>query len=656
MNPPRAPHALRARIADFLRRFPPFSYIPDPALLALSGSVTVRYAPTQTTLFSQGERPHASFYVVREGALRLYRADDGPRLIDQLDEGDVFGMRPLIAKQRYSVTAVTTEESLLYVIELAAFEPLIDLYPQVARFLATSFAAGVRNPTRAASPGRVLADVDANEAAHRTHGRQREQLIDLSRVEVHRKPVTLKPGKSIQEAALKMARYEVGSIVIVDAKQRPIGIVTDRDLRRKVVTGLYSGQERVTEIMSAPVHTVAPNLRLAELQLAMVRFRVHHLVVTEDGTDGSETLGVLGNRDILLAIGNSPAAIVAELDNARTASELAGLRLRAERWLFPIIDQRGSTFFASGVMTEINDSITRRSITLALEDMATEGIPGPPLAFTWLALGSQARGEQLLRTDQDHAILIADGPPADAAASKRFYVELARRTSGTLAELGYDECVGDMMGSNPTWCQPLSVWKAHLDDWLAEPRSENLLFASTFFDRRPVFGDLELGTELMAHSRDRVQGEHRFLGFLAQAALDNPPPLSFFRSFVVERSGEHEDQFDIKQRAMLPLADAARVLSLERGVPDPSNTVQRFDRLRELEPQNANLYREAAQAYDTLMLFRARQGYSDGTDGRYFKIGELSKLERLQLRNTFRPIESLLAALRVRFQLSLLSS
>ena len=169
-----------------------------------------------------------------------------------------------------------------------------------------------------------------------------------------------------------------------------------------------------------------------------------------------------------------------------------------------------------------------------------------------------------------------------------------------------------------------------------------------------MFGDLALGQALVDATARAVNGEQLFLAFLAKAALDNPPPLSFFRSFVVERSGDHEDDFDIKQRAMLSLADAARVLTASVGTPDPPGTVDRYDRLRELEPQNADVYHAAAQAYDTLMLFRARQGFADGTDGRYFRIRDLSKLERLQLRNTFRPIEDLLAILRMRFQLQLL--
>ena len=657
MQPPdaRPAPALTARIVGFLRRYPPFSYLPAEALRALCERVVVQYLPPHATVFAQGDAPQEGFYVVRKGAVRLFRASEGgARLVDQLDEGDVFGMRPLIASQPYGVTARAHEESLLYVVPLAAFEPLLDRYPSVSRFLATSFAAGVRNPAKPASAGRALAPETADVFAVADAAR-REQLTDLTRVTVSRSPLTCAPDTSLRSAAEAMTRAGIGSIVAVDEAGRPVGIVTDRDMRRSVVTGLFDADDDVAQVMSAPVATIAPDRRVVDVQLEMLRRRVHHLVVTTDGTPATRVLGVIGNRDLLLALGSSPAAVVAEVEHARDGETLRALRARAELWLRPIVDQRGSMYAAAAIMTEINDAITRRCVELALERCDARGIAEPPLPFCWLSLGSQGRGEQLLRTDQDHAIVMADGPAAEVEAARAACVAIADEASALLAEVGFERCVGDMMAANPAWCLTLAEWRAQLGEWLQSPTGEHVLNAATLLDRRPVYGDRALGEALVADTARRVQGERLFLAFLAKAAIDNPPPLSFFRQFVVEKGGGHDKEFDIKQRAMLPLADAARVLSLELGVSDPPNTVGRFDRLRGAEPQNADLYLAAAQAYDTLMLFRARQGMSDESDGRYFKIRELSKLERLQLRNAFRPAEELLTALRLRFQVSMLN-
>ncbi len=655
MQPTSAAPALTARIAAFLRGYPPFSYFTEEQLAQVSRTAIVKYVPPQGTVFAQGDEPLRRFFVVNKGAIRIFRNDETARLVDQLDEGDVFGIRPLIAHQRYAVTARASEESLLYAIAIEDFEPLIESNPQVARFLTQSFAAGIRNPLKPQDPGRALNESEALQEVNAVFNERREQLLDQTRIAFTRKAVRCKSETTVQEAAVKMSRAGVGSIVVTDAKKRPIGIITDRDLRRMVVTGLYASTEPVAEIMSSPVVTVRADPRVVEVQLIMLRNRISHLVVTADGSAGSKVLGVITNRDLLLALGNSPAAIVSEIDRAATLAELSRLRSRAEQWLRPIVDQRGSVYSAAKIMTEVNDQIARRCIALSLAAMEGEGLEMPALAFCWLSLGSQARGEQLLRTDQDHALVMADGSPDVLAKAKDFYVDLGQRVSTALAEIGFERCVGDMMAANPTWCLSISEWERQLVEWVKNPNGVNLLNASTLMDRRPLAGDLALGRRLVETSAATVQNETLFLAFLAKAAVDNPPPLSFFRSFLVESSGEHKDDFDIKQRAMLSLVDAARVLSLHVGIGDPPNTVDRYDRLREAEPRNAEVYHAAAQAYDTLMLFRARQGLGDGTDGRYFKIRELSKLERLQLRNTFRPIEDLLGILKMRFSLQMLS-
>lgn len=173
-----------------------------------------------------------------------------------------------------------------------------------------------------------------------------------------------------------------------------------------------------------------------------------------------------------------------------------------------------------------------------------------------------------------------------------------------------------------------------------------------FFDYRPVFGNKELAEQLTEHIFTDVEKQRIFLAFMAKNALKNPPPLSFFRNFVVEKSGEHKDEFDIKKRAMMPLADAARVLTIEARVGKVNNTFKRFEKLAELYPTNKDLFEQAADAYEILMRYRTLQGLRNKDSGRYFKPSELNKMQRAQLRNSFQPITDLQSLLTVRFQLN----
>ena len=163
---------------------------------------------------------------------------------------------------------------------------------------------------------------------------------------------------------------------------------------------------------------------------------------------------------------------------------------------------------------------------------------------------------------------------------------------------------------------------------------------------------MELIENLNAHLYTEMDKEHGFVNFLAQNALDSPPPLSFFKSFIVERGGDHKDEFDIKGRAMMPLSQAARVLILSHQEPDITHTVDRFEKLAELEPQNEDVYHEAAMAYELMIRYRALNGFRNHNSGRFIHPGGLNKIERQTLKYAFRTIEALQSSLRTRFNLA----
>ena len=292
-------------------------------------------------------------------------------------------------------------------------------------------------------------------------------------------------------------------------------------------------------------------------------------------------------------------------------------------------------------------------LKLATEELSKAGLQKPALDFCWIAIGSQGRGEQILRTDQDNALVYDDPEENMAEIASQYFRTLAEKVVKAQEACGFEPCPADMMASNPRWCLPLRDWKKQFSSWILHPTPENILLSNIFFDYRPVAGKKELVDELSVYIRDNIKKQSTFLSFLALEALKNPPPLSFFRNLVLEKSGEHKDQFDIKQRAMLPLADAARLLHLA-GSPEHnlSGTTERFRSLAMLEPANRDLYIQAAEAYETLMQFRNATGLANNNSGRFFFPTELSKMEQLILKNCFQPIRDLQNLINMRFQLS----
>ena len=631
-------NTIPTRIADFLKDFPPFSLLDRQLLDQLAARVFVQYLEPGGVVFREGEQPPKQIYIVRQGAINLYKGqNESGQWVDSCDEGDVFGLRPLLAEEPYALTAIAQEESLVYILPFNGLEKTFLEHPRVMHFLLTNFAAG------------LASRLDKQPATEADASRP---LAELQSVARSKKPVTCPPALSIREAATIMDKENVGSIIVVSEDQRPVGISTDKDFRRKVVTGRHAIDEPISGIMSSPVLTIRPEATIADVQIAMIKNRIHHLCITEDGTDRSPILGIISEHDLLVLQGNSPANLLREIKTCADGKALRQIRERAESILRSYIQQEVAIHFISTVMTEINDAIIVRSIELARTRLEEGGDIAPETPFCWLALGSEGRGEQLLRTDQDNALVFADVPPPNYAAVKAYYLRLAGQVTELLCEVGFEYCPAGMMASNPDWCLSLSEWKEQFSKWIQAPDPKSVMLSTIFFDYRPVYGRQELAGALTEHIFSQVDRHALFLSLLAKNALQSPPPLSFFRNFVLERSGEHKDEFDIKKRAMMPLTDAARTLVLAGKVGRINNTFLRFEKMAELEPQNRELYEQAAEAYEILMRFRTLQGLRNQDSGRFFKPGQLSKMERLLLRNCFEPISRLQSLLTTRFQLN----
>ncbi len=638
-------NTIPVRIADFLKEHPPFHFFDRKRLLELAGCAVVQYRPKGEVIFRQGEMPGQQVYIVREGAIDLFHEETGTReLVDQCDEGEMFGLRPLLAEDAYALTAEAAEESLLYAIPVETFRMAAEKSPKVLLYIASNFASGWQRRHTPASKGKIFLDKDPQQ-------RDAFQLLEIQSLERSKAPVTCPPHHTIREAAEIMTEKEVGSIIVVNSQSHPMGIVTDKDLRKKAATGRTPLDAPIQSIMSSPVITAHPSITVADVQMRMVRHKIHHLCLTEDGSDATPVVGVLTEHDLLVVQGNNPAVFLREIKRAAGATELRHIRERAEQLLEKYIRQEVAIAYIASIMSEVNDALIQRVIQLCEKEMEVEGRQAPPIRFCWLTLGSEGREEQLLRTDQDNALVFEDTPEALYPATKEHYLSLSRKVTAMLEECGFEYCPAEMMASNPQWCMSLSEWKAQFSRWILEPDPKSVMLCTVFFDYRPVYGLAGLAQELTAHIFSVIGKEEIFLAFLAKNALENPPPLTFFRDIMVERSGEHRHEFDIKARAMMPLTDAARVLALQNNIAGINNTFRRFEELSRREEQNRELYEQAADAYETLMRFRTMQGLKQGNSGRYFNPSELSKMERILLRNSFRPIQDLQSLLKTRFQL-----
>ena len=632
------------RVYRFLQGYLPFSLLEQETLRQIAEHVVIRHLNADEFVFQAGEEPQGYLYVVRDGAVEIQQPE-GHVLVEYCDEGDLFGLRPLIANEPYLLSARAAEESLVYAIPAINIQQVIEANPKVGYYLAQHFAIGIGNKYTKMYKGRLFLEKDLPVL-------YQNSLFEVQSVQQSKKPVTCTPDFTIQEAAIRMQKKMVGSIIVVNKQDHPIGIVTDRDLRNRVVTGELSRKSSIETIMSSPVVTVEANSSVASVQIMMMKHRIHHLCVTADGTNASPVLGILSEHDLLVLQGNNPAILIREMQRSSSTEQLRDLRQKGEQLLQRYLEREVAMDFIASVMTEINDALINRVIVMSVEELEEEGQELPNIPWAWWGLGSEGRGEQLLRTDQDNALIFGDVPEAALQETRAIFLRLAEKVTTKLHQCGFAYCPGEMMASNPKWCLSLQEWKDQFSEWILTPTTQNILHCNIFFDYRSLYGASELAEIIGEHIYATIDRKGIFLSLMAKNALQNPPPLTFFRNFVIEKDGEHKDAFNIKARAMMPLTDAARVLILGHQVNGINNTFKRFEKLAELESNYSELFEQAADAYEMLIRYRALQGLKNKDTGKYLNPADLSKMQRLNLRNSFRPISELQEILRIRFQVN----
>ena len=628
------------RIADFLKRFPPFSNLTKVQLESLSEEVSIVYKEKGAIVFEVNESAHTQFYVVHQGAVALWN-ENGQTVLDICDEGDIFGLRPLMANEHYRLLAKTEEESILYAIPIEHFRPFIKRNRRVADFLVESFASNTRNPYDKSNKGKLLGD------AAQTLPVVDSKILDLQTVDYSPNVASAKETTTIQDIAQQMTEKGIGAMLI-EKKGLPIGIITDKDLRNKIATGVYGISAQAKAIMSSPVITYPKRLTVAQAQMAMMKSNISHLVLTEDGTINTPAVGILSKHDIMLSLGNNPAVLVKAIKRAKTVEEIAPHRTGVMHLLRGYLDQGIPMALTAKIISELNDVCIKKVVGLSLKKIKTP----PPVKFAWLAMGSQGRSEQLLHTDQDNALIYENVDEAVAEKTNSYFLNLAKTITIGLHTIGYEFCPADMMGSNPKWCQSIDGFKKMTSQWIMHPGPNEILLSSIFFDYNRAYGDKGLVSELSEHIFDTVQKFPIFLAHLASSGLMNPSPTGFFRQFLVEQDGEHKDAFDLKQRALMPLIDAARVLILSHNVTDISNTWERFEKLAELEPNNKELFYACSYAMKALLRFKTKQGLQNNDSGRYIKLEQLNKEEKMKLKRTFKTIKEIQEVLNVRFMVS----
>lgn len=643
------PNSIPERIADALRRFPPFSMLPEGDVRKLAAEATVRVLVTGERVWKQGDVPRDELLFLARGRVEyVWQNEDRTELVDVRDVGDVLGLTALIKSEPFRVTAQVVEDSLLYGLPWAPMKALLELhdgarnYARRHLFWATRVggALSLPEPTEETIAGRTKNILQAH-----LDGAQTIQPRPGAN------PLTCSPDETIHRAASQMAARRLPSIIAVDRDQHPLGIVTNSTLVQQVIANTLSKEEPISRIMVSPVVTVSVGSSSTAALLLMLRRRIGQVCVTADGTPHSPVLDVCSEKDLLAQSGHHPAGLLREIRNARSPARFRELCDDIEAIARSYLEAGISGIFLGQMCAELYDELVQRLLVLSSEELAAQGTELPDRAWAWLSVGSDGRREQILRTDMDNALVFAAGPSlAEDEKAREVFLQLANKTVEKLVDAGFARCQGGVMASNPRWCRSTTELLTELQN-VDTANGEQMLRAVVLYDLRFVAGDPAVAEEVRRPMLERFAMNPAFQHRLAEMVVDTPPPLNFFGRFVIEKLGGREEGFDIKQRAMAPLRDAARVLTLKHELTQRYSTGGRWDELRRNVASLHELAPLARDSYDLLLRLRTLNGLRRGDSGRYIDPSSLTKLERAQLANVFDVVRMVQKSVELQFDL-----
>lgn len=587
-------------IADFLVRFPPFDQLGRDDLLRVAEAVTVRSYSAGTDILIEDGPPATELFVIRSGSIELRHQDE---VVDVLEPGESFGHPSLLTGMAAAFTVRAHEDTTCFAIgREVALEVLGK--PAGAVFVAQTMRE------------RLV------RTGHTVHGLPEVRTIRIGNL-ITGPPVLCRPERTIREAASLMSAERVSGLFVSAAGE--LGIVTDTDFRQKVVAGGMSPEAPIATIMSRPVLTVRADRFAVDAALDMLYAGVQHLAVTDAR---GAVMGLVSAGDLMELSYRSPFALRAAILSASSETAL-DVAIKELPELFVTLVQAGLKAPDIGRVLALNcDAVTTR-----LLDFAVARHGPAPRAWAWLALGSVARRELTLASDQDNALAYAD--PADPEVDA-YFERVAQDVNAGLARAGFGSDISGVVAGNALWRMSESRWVQTFRDCLESPDRSHLVRAAVAFDFRHVAGGLEITPPLVTVLRD-APTHPGFLAQLARTATDAPPALP--HRFFASRWERQE--VDLKKGGIVPIANLARFHALANGI-TISSTLDRLiaaERLGAINKETAQSLREAFAIICQVRLDHQAQQIRGGLKpDNLIRPEELAPLARAELREAFSAI------------------
>ena len=602
--------AMAKQVEDFLNTSAPFDILDKEQKLELVKHTELVYLTADNV--GDLQKGKASLFLIQNGQFSVQDSDAPLR---HLSEGDYFGYTNIMEKRNFSLSISVDSPGLVYCFEASAVTPLFEL-PAIRNFF-----DGLRNN---ALQNHAISDSNSMWLY--------KGLEDV----INKSPVSVDIETSITVAAQIMTNQKVSSL-LVTREDKLIGIITDRDLRSRVVAASLDIHLPVSHIMTPNPAQIMGNRTLFDALALMTERNIHHLPVIDQQT--LVPLGMVTASDIIRHQRGNVLFIIGELSKAENLYELTRLSWQLPHYFSAHAKKAGEYDIAGKILSQATDIMTRKLIGFFQQANGKA-----PMMFAWLVYGSQAREDQTMGSDQDNGLLLAERP---SEAQAEYFAKMADYVCNGLAKCGIKLCDGNIMASNPKLRLSLEEAIEEAKRWVKAPTKDAIMHFNIFLDVRCAAGDISLFKQLQ-RQRAPLMKQNMFLAALTRNSNEISVPLSMFQKFIYEKGRKEKDVIDLKTRAVALINNIARIYALADGVTLP-NTLARLDALSE----NSQLSKRDATNLRDIWLFLNRlrwrhQLENKVTDNRV-SVSSLSSIEKHQLKAAFKAIERTNQAMVMKF-------
>ncbi len=625
--------------AEILEKVTPFNILNINQLNLLAEAATCKKYPKNTYVYRQNEPSKNTLYIIVSGRARItVSSDEGQTtMLGYREPYDFIGVTALDSGEEYPASVLADEDLTCLLIPRDILEVVMNRDAVFATSFSLEVRRRLRNLYKSLSGEKINTIVKEEEFKESLSLRKKVAEIMTSPA------VTCSCMDSVGDIAQTMSDRGVSSVIVVSSNNKPLGIITEKDLVKRVLSTKDPAalEKKAHQIMSPHLITIHSDEFSYQALLLMAKHTIKHIVVIENG----DPTGILTMRDLIRSRQTGALSTVNKIELEKTLEGLSRTVHDIDHVLQALVMERAYASEIGILIAEFYDRLNRKVIQLAEEEMISEGYGKPPTPYSWINMGSSGRMEQFARSDQDNGIIFEEPDEKDDLENVcQYFLTLGEKVVSGLEKCGFKRCEGLVMASNPQWCRSINEWKKVVKGWVNALEPENVRNITIFLDFRHIYGDAELAQKLRDHVCELFKKSYPALWFLVEDVLRRKAPLNIFRSIVTERAGPYRNHVNLKSNACVFIVDCIRAFSLREGIKATST----FERLKQLKPRGVLTKDECEAvetAYETLMMFRIRRAVSLISQGyepdNYINPYKLSRKEKSQLKDSLLTVNKL---------------